>query len=216
MVIASVLSSSTKYCKLNVHVSDSFRFKVVSEWWVYSQEEIILFPPWAVDMSQCDWTHKILWLALDSIKENFYYLFSSMRVLWKISPRKLDSMLSYRTQAMRFFHTTNDSQDARYIVFFLSRFGLAISKADWNTIHWNILANYHYIFQKNSPNLNWKCGKYLWEKDVKNVNTFEASEAFVQHVIRKASSFITFEFSIDILNGHTHTLEISIELHKRY
>lgn len=33
--------------------------------------------------SECDWTHKILWLALDRqsiqrIKENFYYLFSSM------------------------------------------------------------------------------------------------------------------------------------------
>lgn len=142
MVTAFILSSSTEYCKLNVHVSDSFRFKVVSEWWVYSQEEIILFPPWAVDMSQCDWTHKILWLALDSIKENFYYLFSSMRVLWKISHRKLDSMLSYRTRALRFFHTTNDSQDARYIVFsslglvwpFRKLIGIQSTETYWQTI----------------------------------------------------------------------------------
>lgn len=39
---------------------------------------------------ECDWTHKILWLALDRqsiqrIKENFYYLFSSMCVFQKNS-----------------------------------------------------------------------------------------------------------------------------------
>lgn len=92
-----------------------------------------------------------------SIKENFYYLFSSMRVLQQ---KKISFCKRKKKKSASLTLHTNDNGDAFFsgrsmlFSFFGKLIGIQCIEG--------LPANYHHIFHKNSQNLNWKCRKYLF------------------------------------------------------